>query len=128
MFIRNSDQVPKEIPRNKEGLPKILISGVRPTRRINSRGQQLTDLVVEAIQRYVVKDPQTGTETTYRGGCTLLIDMQQQQIRYAIRKRVASASRMVEEQSFRMNSIDGTQGYFEPAQEREPFAFLHRGV
>ena len=128
VYIRAGDHVPKEIPKSADGTPSLQIHAVRPARRINSRGQQLTDLVVEAIQRFVVTDPATGIQTVHRGGCTLLIDMQQERIRYAVRKRVGSATRMAAEQNFLAMAVDGSQSYFDPAQDKEPFAMLHRGV
>jgi len=84
--------------------------------------------VFEVIQRFIVSDPKTGIQTTYRGGCTVLIDGQKEQIRYAVRKRVGSATRVAAEQNFLRMAVDGSQSYFDPAQDREPFAMLHRGV
>ena len=127
VYIRAGDQVPKEIPTSEYGTPVLQIHSVRPARRINSRGQQLTDLVVEAIQRFIVTDPATGVKTTHRGGFTLLIDMEHERIRYVVRKRVGSATRIQAEQSFLGIAADGSQSYFDPTQEREPFAMLHRG-
>ena len=127
VYIKTGNKVPKEIPTSDDGTPKLQIHSVRPARRINSRGQQLTDLVVEAIQRFIVIDPDTGVKSTHRGGFTLLIDMGQERIRYAVRKRVGSASRIEAEQSFLRMAVDGTQSYFDPTDEREPFAMLHRG-
>jgi hypothetical protein len=126
VYIRPGDHVPKEIP-TKDGLPVLQIHSVRPARRINSRGQQLTDLVVEAIQRFVVADPATGNKTTYRGGFTLLIDMEQERFRYAIRKRVGSAARIRAQQGFMQMAAEGSQSYFDPSQIKEPFAMMHRG-
>ena len=128
VYIRAGENVPKEVPKSDDGTPLLQIHSVRPARRINSRGQQLTDLVVEAIQRFIITDPQTGVQTTHRGGCTLLIDMQEERIRYAVRKRVGSPTRIAAEQSFMGMAADGSQAYFDSGMEREPFAMLHRGV
>jgi hypothetical protein len=127
VYIRAGSRVPKEIPTDKDGTPSLQIHSVRPARRIGSRGQQLTDLVIEAIQRYVVTDPTTGERITHRGGCTLLIDMERETIRYAVRKRVGSASRIAAEQGFMRMAAEGSQSYFDPSKDREPFAMLHRG-
>ncbi len=128
VYISADKRVPKEVPLRADGSPLLQIHSVRPARRINSRGQQMTDLVIEAVQRYVVTDAATGERTTHRGGCTLLIDLQNQRIRYAIRKRVGSPSRIEAEQAFFRMAAEGSQSYFEPAGAREPFAMLHRGV
>jgi len=127
VYIRAGHQVPKEIPTSDDGTPLLQIHSVRPARRINSRGQQLTDLVVEAIQRFIVTDPATGEKTIHRGGVTLLIDMENERIRYAVRKRVGSAARIQAEQNFMRIAVDGSQSYFDRTGEREPFAMLHRG-
>jgi len=126
VYIRAGDHVPKEIPTSEDGIPKLQIQ-CRPARRIGRRGQQLTDLVVEGIQRYIVTDPDTGLPVTYRGGCTLLIDIEQERFRYAVRKRVGSKSRIATAQNFQRMAADGSQSYFDPGREREPFAMLHRG-
>ena len=127
VYIRAGDQVPKEIPTSDDGTPLLQIHSVRPARRINSRGQQLTDLVVEAIQRFIVTDPATGEKTTHRGGVTLLIDMENERFRYAVRKRVGNAARVQAEQNFMRMAVGGSQSYFDRTGEREPFAMLHRG-
>jgi hypothetical protein len=128
VYIRAGKTVPKGVPTSADGTPLLQIHSVRPARRISSRGQQLTDLVVEAVQRFIVADPDTGAKTTHRGGCTLLIDLQNERIRYAVRKPVGSASRISAEQNFLRMAAEGSQAYFDPAKEREPFAMLHRGV
>ena len=128
VYIKAGNHVPKEVPLRDDGIPLLEIHSVRPARRISSRGQQMTDLVIEAVQRFVVTDPATGERTTHRGGCTLLIDLQNERIRYAVRKRVGSASRIEAEQQFQRMAAEGGQAYFDPAGEREPFAMLHRGM
>jgi hypothetical protein len=80
------------------------------------------------VQRCVVPDPETGVKSSHRGGCTLLIDLQNQRIRYVVRKRVGSATRVAAEQNFLRMAAEGSQAYFDPAKNREPFAMLHRGV
>ena len=127
VYFRAGDHVPKEVPTSDDGTPKLQIYSVRPARRINRRGQQQVDLVIEAVQRFIVTNQATGQTTTHRGGCTLLIDMEQERIRYAIRKKVGSASRIQAEQSFLRMAADGSQSYFNPSENHEPFAMLHRG-
>jgi hypothetical protein len=119
--------MPKSV-KMKDGKPVLQIHGVRPARRINSRNQQSTDLVVEAVQQFIIPDPDTGENITHRGGCTLLIDLQNYRIRYAIRKRVGNPSRIANEREFLRAAADGSQAYFEIGANREPFAVLHRGI
>jgi hypothetical protein len=126
-YIQPEPDMPKGIRLNRKGLPKLEIHGVRPARRINSRNEQITDLVVEAVQQLQVVDPETGQRSTHRGGCTLLIDLQQYRIRYAIRKSVGKPKRMEEERKFLRAAAEGTQAYFDNDRDAEPFAMLHRG-
>ena len=126
-YIQPEPDMPAGIRLNSAGLPKLEIHGVRPARRINSRNEQITDLVVEAVQQFVVKDPDSGITSTHRGGCTLLIDLQEYRIRYAIRKSVGKQNRIDAEQKFLRAAAEGTQAYFDNDRDAEPFAMLHRG-
>ena len=128
VYIKANNRVPKEIPTSANGAPKIQIQSVRPARLIGRRGEQLTYLVVEAVQRFIITDPDSAEKNTHRGGCTLLIDMQNLRVRYAIRKRVGNPRRIQAEQSFFRMTPEGSQSYFDPRRDREPFAMLHRGV
>jgi hypothetical protein len=128
IYIHAEPGIPKEIPLNAQGVPVLHIHGVRPARRIGSRRQHITDLVVEAVQRYHATDPETGEEVIHRGGCTLLIDMQNSRIRYAIRKRVGHAGRIAAERRFMKMAAESGQPYFDESGGKEPFALLHRSV
>jgi len=127
VYIVPTPDMPQQIPLRPDGFPKIEIHSVRPARRIGSDGQQTTDLVIEMVQRYVDTDPATHESTTYRGGCTLLIDLEKERIRYAIRKRVDNASRIADMKSFTMSAAGGSSPYFLADACDEPFAMLHRG-
>jgi hypothetical protein len=116
------------IPLGPDKAPRLEIHSVRPARRIDLHGQAYTDLVIEAVQKFSAKDPDTGETTWHRGGCTLLIDLHNERIRYAIRKRVGNAGRIDAERRFLGMAAEGSQSYFIPAESREPFAMLHRGL
>ncbi len=122
IYIRADAHLPKGIRTGKDGSPIVEIHSVRPARRIGSRGQALTDLVIEAVQRYEVHG------VTHRGGCTLLIDLQRERIRYAIRKQVGSEERIAAQQNFMRVAAENGQAYFDSRKSAEPFAMLHRGV
>jgi hypothetical protein len=126
VYIVPGPQVPKQIP-IKNGIPVLAINSVRPARRVNMRGQQSIDLVVELIQKYNQVDPVTQVLNTHRGGCTLLIDMEEERFRYAVRKGVGSAERVAAEQGFLRMTSDSSSPYFEP-EGAEPFAMTHRSV
>ena len=66
------------------------VHSVRPVRRIGPDGQQRTDLVVEITQSWFPADG----SGKFRGGCTLIIDLERRAIRYAVCKRVGHPDRM----------------------------------
>ena len=102
------------------------VHSVRPVRRVGPDGQQRLDLVVEITQSWT---PEGGPK--YRGGSTLIIDLEQNRIRYVVRKRVGHAQRIANQQGFRMALADlsiRSNYYDDIARGREPFAMLHRGA
>ncbi len=127
VYIRAGNEVPAQVPRRSNGTPVLNINSVRPARRTNMRGQQSIDLVVELIQKYEEVDPVTKQKNTHRGGCTLLVDVEQQRFRCAIRKRVGSAARISAEQGFLRMTSESSSPYYEPGRN-EPFAVVHRGA
>ena len=116
---------PLTIGRVPGRLGGIEVHSVRPARRIGPDGQSQADLVVELTQTFRPAAPGVGT---FRGGCTLLIDLQERQARYFIRKRVNHAQRFEEQAAFRLGSADLLRAnYFDQGDDdREPFALLHR--
>ncbi|HJZ96448.1 MAG TPA: S8 family serine peptidase [Candidatus Solibacter sp.] len=128
VYIRPGPHVPPQVPTHADDkVPILAINSVRPARRVNLRGQQSIDIVVELIQKYNERDPSTGDINTHRGGCTLLIDMEQQSFRYAVRKRVGSPSRVAAEQDFLRMTAENSSAYFDSDTD-EPFAMAHRSV
>jgi hypothetical protein len=144
----------------KRGEPAFEVHSVRPARRIGLGSQPRTDLVVEITQRrrgYF--DPQKQEEQDrreadwetpdfiFRGGATLLIDLESGQVRYCVYKRVGPEAddRLRRQRRFLTGPPDRSlrasyfgdprKTYFENmAQaieentpfEIEPFALLHR--
>ena len=108
-------------------LSRFEVHSVRPVRRVGPDGQQKLDLVVEITQSW----SPPGTTYKYRGGSTLIIDLEQRRIRYVVRKRVGHPRRISNQQGFRMAMADASirSNYYDDiARGREPFAMLHRGA
>jgi hypothetical protein len=64
----------------------------------------------------------------YRGGCTLLIDLEKSNVRYFVRKRLSNPDFINKQDNYRLALSDSTlrQNYFDgPPGGREPFAFVH---
>jgi hypothetical protein len=103
-------------------LAGVEVHSVRPARRIGPDGQSRTDLVVELTQTL-----RTANQDPYRGGCTLLIDLEKRAVRYFIRKRLTSPDYVPAQVRYRLALSDTLRAsYFdEPPGGREPFAFVH---
>jgi hypothetical protein len=112
---------------NEDGkLSPFEIHSVRPVRRVGPDGQQRLDLVVEITQSW----SRPGGEK-YRGGSTVIIDLEQKCLKYVVRKRVGQAQRISKQQGFRLSLADASirSTYYDDfARGREPFAMLHRGA
>ncbi len=103
----------------------IEVHSVRPARRIGPNGQTQTDLVVEITQTL---RPKSGQATKFRGGCTILIDLNTSQVRYCVTKRLLSPNRVPGQQAFHLRLDHSLRSAYvsEPGIGREPFAVLHR--
>lgn len=127
-LIRDTQRQQKDIDAFKQAigntggeLGRIEVHSVRPARRVGPDGQTSSDLVVEITQTFHAEDG-----ARYRGGCTLLIDLETGKVRYLIRKRVLSATRAQEQQGL-TDEYGLSANYFDTATRHdEPFALLHR--
>ncbi|HEY7769221.1 MAG TPA: hypothetical protein VIB55_13730, partial [Longimicrobium sp.] len=114
----------------KQGRTGWDVSAVRPARRVGPDGQLLTDLIVELSQARWVEAPVPGGlgGFWFRGGCTLVFDLESGHARYCIRKDINSTAR--EERQMRFlttGAVSSLQATYFGALEAggEPFAFLH---
>jgi subtilase family protein len=138
MGLALGDDAPASIRRSTagpgKGKPNVEVHSVRPLRRVGPDGQLLTNLVVELTQkREEPVDPaipSLGT-LTFRGGCTLLINLKTSSVRYCISKNIVSEERLERQRRFNLfpseQSLYAT--YFgDAAAQGEMFAALHRGI
>jgi hypothetical protein len=126
-FYRSGKSMPDASGRAGR-LSNFEVHSVRPVRRVGPDDQQQLDLVVEITQSW---RPEGRAGELYRGGTTLIIDLEKRRIRYSIRKRVANAERIERQRSFRMALDEGSlrSNYFnDGGSSREPFALIHRGL
>ena len=63
----------------------------------------------------------------FRGGCTLVINMETAEVRYMVRKKVMNADRFARQLNFGIDASDGlNSNYFaDDLSVREPFALMH---
>ena len=119
---RIADNQPYRIAGQGGELRKIEVHSVRPVQRVSPDGNILSDLVVEITQTF---RPNGGGR--FRGGCTLVINMETAEVRYMIRKKVVSPDRFAQQVQFGVDSSEGLHGnYFDSeGATREPFALMH---
>ncbi len=143
--LKLSVDAPGSFYRSKRGVPTVEVHSVRVARRGTPEGGQVTDLVVEIMQRrrgYLKpekqervdaanQEPKKDGDFKYRGGCTLLIDPATCKVRYAITKHIQSNSRLRRQRAFLNGEEAGLRATYLGDTEhraglREPFAVLHQ--
>lgn len=139
-------QTPLTIERDARGLPRFEVHGVWPARRVGPDGRIQSDLVIALTQkrrghldpdRQGLADagrlPGSRGEFTFRGGCTLVMDLETAEPRYFIRKNILSADRLERQRRWLAEPDSATlrATYFggpTAAGQREPFALLNRDL
>ena len=120
--------------RVKNRRPKVEVHSLRPLRRVGPDGQLNVDLILEMTQKREVRiDPSAKESPTFvfRGGCTLLVDLENGNLRYCILKNIMSESRLQRQREFlaspaRHNLHRTYFGERDDDEQAEPFALLHR--
>jgi hypothetical protein len=122
----------------KEGnkIPKFEVHSLRPAQRVGPDGNALNQLIISLIQSRDLKlDPAgPGEESNmmvFRGGCTLILDLDAMRVRYAIKKDIADKTRLDLHRRYRSGlALDGSlqSTYFRNINKGagEPLALLHR--
>jgi hypothetical protein len=129
---------------NRDGKPRFEVHKVRPARRQGADGLPVTDLVVQITQKrrgYQDPDVQKRADKgedmgepdfTFRGGCTLVIDLPKAEVRRCIVKDIRSDTRLEYQRRYRSDASDQSLWaiYFGDSDTEdgpaEPFAMLHR--
>jgi hypothetical protein len=118
---------------NKQ-VPSFQVHSLRTARRVGPDGDALNQLIISLIQsRDVPLDPSAGARSpkmTFRGGCTLILDLDTMRVRYAVKKDIADEVRLGIHREYRLGlETDGSlrATYFRHLKDvEEPFALLHR--
>lgn len=128
--------------RTYKGRPAVEIHSARIARRSGPDGQESRELIIEVTQRrFAFDDPgkqkradrdaayaRKSRNFIFRGGATLVIDLTDNSVRYAVRKRIDDDRRLERQRRWR-NSGDAAglaATYFSSEALAEPFAFAHR--
>ncbi len=118
------------------GVPKFQIHSLRAARRVGPNGDSLNQLIISIIQSRDIKGKPTpggkAVDFTFRGGSTLVLDLDTMRLRYAITKDIADESRLARHAQYRRGlMMEGSPRatYFRHLREtEEPFALLHRSL
>ena len=125
LALTSASQIPGLEIRN--GKPVFEIHALRAAQRLGPDGQMLNQVIVTITQQQKVK-PKDGRPFIFRGGCTLIFDLDTLRLRYCIAKPIDDDERRTEVQhhleAHRHGSLRAT--YFGEKQNAEPFASLHR--
>jgi len=124
------------------GRPAVEIHSARIARRSGPDGQESRELIIEVTQRRYAFDDSKKQERAdrdagyarknrdfiFRGGATLVIDLTDNSVRYAVRKRIDDDVRLDRQRRWRNGEDAGGlfATYFASQALAEPFAFAHR--
>lgn len=70
------------------GAAGFRVGNMRPARRVGQHGEFRTEMVVEIVQQLPRRSRAERGAVPFRGGCTLIVDMQTMDVRYVIYKRL----------------------------------------
>jgi hypothetical protein len=127
----------RELPglrRSSSGKPRFEVHSLRPAVRIGQDENLLNQIIVSLVQTRDVdldQDPKTGIQNyRFRGGCTLIFNMDTYQLEYRIVKAVDDESRLDYQRNYINQVLGGSlrATYFDKTLYggQEPFALLHR--
>jgi hypothetical protein len=116
-----------------EAIPKFEVHSLRAAQRVGPDGDTLNQLIITLIQSrdlpLDLQDP-ASEKMLFRGGCTLILDLDTMRLRYAIRKDIADETRLAFHRRYRTGlAMDGSlqNTYFRHLKDAaEPLALLHR--
>lgn len=137
-LVLKADRVPPGLRTKEGGVPVFEVHSARPARRATPDGDSVDQVVVTVSQwRRVPIDPLLPASEEngflFRGGCTMILDLDTLELQYAIRKRIISEQRLIRQREF----LQGSAGrslratYLDdPLRGAQPetFAVLHRPI
>jgi hypothetical protein len=100
-------------------LPSFEVHSIRPARRRGPQGEEVNQVVMAITQRRVLKVD--GEKMNFHGGCTVILDLNTLELRYAISKPIADPNR---EDQFRQ-WMGENPAAAALAGLKEPIAHLH---
>jgi hypothetical protein len=138
-----------DLTRDSNGPAAFEVHAVRPVRRIGPDDKIIQQMIIEVTQQIPQwfrpptqeKNPPPEPDFYFRGGATLIIDLETGDIRYIVRKRIDDLARLNRQRDYLKGETWEQSGaeldpenalrltYFgRPGEAREPFAMLHRSA
>ncbi len=129
------NSLPPFVPAGQKTPLKFEVSALFPSRRIGPDGNLLNQMFLSITQQIPIPlDPKEPNSMTFpfRGGCTLVFDMDREKLLYRIAKPINDPVRLKNELNHLLNNGSGSLratyfSHFKTGIEKEPFAQLHRG-
>lgn len=135
LYLVESERSYKNVPEMKaeNGKFPFEVHSFRNARRISPDGNSLNQIIISITQTRRLKKSADNEAFKFRGGCTLILNLQDLSLRYVVKKRIDDIDgRLTRQRQYRTGDV-GTSlraTYFGNINEQdgvEPFAFLHRG-
>lgn len=128
--------LPAGLQPGEDGRSLFDITAVFPSERVGPDGTLLNQLIISIMQtRKVPLDPAkpSGAMIPFRGGCTLIIDLDTHRLQHRIVKPVKDEARLAEQRRYMQETASGSLRtlYLSPFSGetiRQPFALLHRSL
>lgn len=128
-------QIP-DLRAGDDGKSIFEVHSLYPAQRVGPDGNLLNQFIITITQtRMVPLDPnEMGSATVpFRGGCTLILDLDTQQLRYRIPKPIDDPTRLEQQRQYMLGTASSSlrATYYAPFGRgvlKQPFAQLHRGV
>jgi hypothetical protein len=105
-------------------LKKFEVHEMRRSIRVSPDGKHLPQIIIALMQSFEL--PVASSTHTFRGGSTLMVDLANSVVKYAIRKRINSETRRERTEDFLKDALaDPLKSLLLGTADREPFAALH---
>jgi hypothetical protein len=116
---------------DQDGFYKFAIDSLRGARRSGPNGNLVNQIILSISQKREIEH--NGEVIKFRGGCTLILNLEDLRLRYVISKPIADDKRLERHREYRLispgQSLRATYfGSGKNAKNMEPFALLHRSI
>jgi hypothetical protein len=129
VLARSGENLPfpsTEFDFDKNKRPKFELHSLRSAQQVGPDGKQVNNTVLSITQKRKIPMPER-PPMIFRGGCTLILDLNTSELRYRIVKRIDDELRLTKQKAYMNNGTGSLRAtYFGDDGGNEPFAALHR--